>query len=283
MQRTFYNNIMKYELYDADMAICAKTEGAELISLQYRGREYLWSGASPWESSSPILFPFAGRRKNLTYLYEGVSYPMPLNGFAKDFAFTANNTKRTLSFSLRDDETTRKMFPFAFLFQVAYQIRGNSLSVSFLLENRDTKPMPCMWGLHPGFQIEDPTHWLVEFERQPTEHILNDDLLLSGEQKPFPRVYRLDETFAHARILDRYGNRVKLYQETLGQSVTIQSEDPDVLVLWRPPVKDVPLLAIEPWCGISDDEAPKNILQNPHVRIVRPGQTFSSKWQITLT
>ena len=78
-------------LRNETITIRADACGAELKSLFFGGREYLWQGGPAWGSSSPVLFPFAGRRKNFSYLCGGKTYSMPLNGFAKEMAVVTHS------------------------------------------------------------------------------------------------------------------------------------------------------------------------------------------------
>ena len=275
-----YNKIMISTLRNETITIRADTCGAELKSLFFGGREYLWQGGTAWGSSSPVLFPFAGRRKNFSYLCGGKTYPMPLNGFAKDMVFERIRAPESLAYTLTDSEKTRAQYPYRFRFDVCYTLENGGIKAEFSLENRNDRPMPYMWGLHPGFRIEGPQNWELSFERRPTEYLLDKSLLLTGEKTLFPQRYKIGPAFAHARILADYGNFCRLSNAGTGRAVTLFSSDPDVVVLWRPPIDDVPLIAIEPWCGISDTQTPGDILQNPHVRILAPNRTEKAHWMI---
>ena len=276
-----YNDDMDYVLNNKDLLIRVSSDGAELKSIAFHGREYLWQGEQPWSSSSPVLFPFAGRRKNFCYDYCGKTYPMPLNGFAKDLPFQFLGGKNELIFELCDDKKTQTMYPFAFRLRIAYSIGTDTVFAAFSLENKDEKPMPYMWGLHPGFIIEEPSDWQLRFDKTPVELILGPDMLLTGEERPFARLYRFNETLEHTCIVKDYGTCALLYNDLFGRSVTIHSTDPDVLAIWRPPIDHFPLVSLEPWCGISDLKKPVPIMRNPHVRILAPHTFAKTVWSFT--
>jgi len=54
------------------MKAVIRDQGAELISLQYEGREYLWNGdPAYWSGHAPNLFPFVGRLFEERYTLQG--------------------------------------------------------------------------------------------------------------------------------------------------------------------------------------------------------------------
>ena len=59
---TIKNNTLEVEVTE---------EGAELRSIKYCNREYLYQGDHTWKRRAPILFPWAGRLRNLEYKYQG--------------------------------------------------------------------------------------------------------------------------------------------------------------------------------------------------------------------
>lgn len=62
--------------------------GAELQSLRFDGREYLWQGdPAYWGRRAPILFPIVGKVAGDVLRVDGQSYPMKQHGFARDVEF----------------------------------------------------------------------------------------------------------------------------------------------------------------------------------------------------
>ena len=54
------------------LAASFEEEGAELVSLQKNGTEYLWNGDPVyWDRHAPILFPFVGRLERKKYFLRG--------------------------------------------------------------------------------------------------------------------------------------------------------------------------------------------------------------------
>ena len=48
-----------------NLQISSKTQGAELISIKFKGKEMLHQGKEYWNRHAPILFPIVGQIKNI--------------------------------------------------------------------------------------------------------------------------------------------------------------------------------------------------------------------------
>ena len=134
------------------LTLSVSEEGAEARSIIYKGEERLYQGDQGWKRRSPILFPWAGRLRNLTYTYDGVAYSLPQHGFARDHILEVTEKKEdSVTFRLLSDENTLLSYPRAFALYVTYRLEGNTLRFSMAVENRSGKEMVFGIGVHPGF------------------------------------------------------------------------------------------------------------------------------------
>ena len=147
-----------------DLEIQTTTLGAELISIKYKGREYLHDEIHFWDRKSPILFPIVGRLKeNKTIINEKV-YEIFLHGFAKDMNFEKIDRH---SYKLVSNNETLKQLPFNFELYVSYKTQENKLSFNYKVINTDTQSMFFGIGGHPGFKcnyFEEKSS--IEFEKE---------------------------------------------------------------------------------------------------------------------
>ena len=68
--------------------------GAELKSLRYCDREYIWHGDPAfWSGSAPVLFPICSGLKDDEFIFEGKTYSMSKHGFAKNELFAVEEIK----------------------------------------------------------------------------------------------------------------------------------------------------------------------------------------------
>ena len=103
---------MSVTLENEKLKAVIKKAGAELVSLVKKetGVEYMWN-ADPayWGRTAPILFPFVGKLKGLSYEFEGVTYAMGQHGFARDCEFEVeSSTESEAWFVLRANERSEE-------------------------------------------------------------------------------------------------------------------------------------------------------------------------------
>eukprot|EP01136_Pigoraptor_vietnamica_P031110 Opistho-1_new@91257 len=131
--------------------------GAELVSLfnKENNTEYMWN-ADPafWGKSSPVLFPIVGALKNNQYFYQGKTYTLPRHGFARERVFSVEVQKEdSITFLLKEDEESLKVFPFPFEFRLIYTLVEKTLSVSYSVKNIGNEEMYFSVGGHPAFAV----------------------------------------------------------------------------------------------------------------------------------
>ena len=131
------------------------TKGAELQSLYSKvtEREYMWQAApETWGSHSLLLFPACGRVANSRMIVKGKEYPLAMHGFAKDAEFeTIEKTATSVSLMLRDNDDTRRVFPYDFRFIVKFYVEGDTVYQNFNVINDGKDTMYFSLGAHPGF------------------------------------------------------------------------------------------------------------------------------------
>ena len=130
--------------------------GGELQSLRdAAGLEYLWQGDKRWWGRrSPNLFPYVGRCTGGQYTLEGQTYSLDIHGFVRGAELQGERLEDSACvFTLTDSPETRARFPFAFRYQVAFTAQENTLTVTYTVENRDSRTMYFGLGAHPGFQV----------------------------------------------------------------------------------------------------------------------------------
>jgi galactose mutarotase-like enzyme len=130
-----------------------KTRGAELCSFSGDGIEYIWQGnPAIWNRHAPVLFPIVGRLKEDTYFVNGKSYQLPQHGFARDREFQVlSKSDTSVSFLLKSDLETLKVYPFQFRLIITYTLSGSSLKVKYTVENPSEENILFSIGAHPGF------------------------------------------------------------------------------------------------------------------------------------
>ena len=237
--------------------------GAELTQLGGAGgTEVLWQGTEPWPRHAPNLFPIVGMLAGDTLRHAGKAYRVTQHGFARDRDFTwLEATPTTARLELRDDAATRVVYPFAFRFEIAYAIAGNTLEVVFTVENPGAAMLPASFGAHPAFRwpllpgIAKTDHVLTFGADEPAPIRRACGGFLAPERHPTPirnrRLPLCDELFAiSAIVMDAPASAWVRYSAPGAPAVTVawDSGFPNLGIWSRP---DAALLCIEPWHGMA--------------------------------
>ena len=242
--------------------------GAELSSIYsvQMDREYLWQGDSAWWTGrAPILFPIVCSMKDNAYLYNDKTYEMPKHGFVRRAEFVAKEVNDSkIIFEYRDNEETQKLYPFAFLLQVTFELVGNTLSTTYRVENHNSNPMYFSIGAHEAYNCpleseEDFEDYYLEFEKDGTyiSETLTDLGLLNGE------TYNVIENDHIIPLMQKWfdndntlifknvpSSRVFLKSKKSTTAVEIDYQNAPHLGVWKK--TGAPYLCIEPWYGLPD-------------------------------
>lgn len=135
-------------------------------------REVLWSvpdfataGGRPSGNGIPILFPFAGRLRTQTFEYLGNTYDTgtddghgnSIHGFVlgRPWRVVDQGTSHLVGeFQAgRDAPEILTRWPSDFLIRAEYRLTNGELQLSLLVQNPDSKVLPCGLGLHPYFRV----------------------------------------------------------------------------------------------------------------------------------
>ncbi len=165
--------------------------GAELQSIRFEGREYLWQGdPAYWGRRAPILFPIVGKVAGDLLRVDGQSYPMKQHGFARDADFVpvpevvAGPVPEVPAVPVPEVVTgpvpemvavpvpepvegpavsrfvmvgdgSRGNYPFKYGLSVRYHVEGKRLYCAWAVENRDGRDLHFQIGAHPAFNLPD--------------------------------------------------------------------------------------------------------------------------------
>ncbi len=289
---------MTHTLQNQYLRVSIRDQGAELISIfnQQTDTEHLWQ-ADPtvWPWHAPNLFPVVGGQANDQILVDGQVYPMKRHGFARTSEFTCTEAKpESASFELRSSEATKAVYPYDFLFTIAYQLNGPELTCSYTVANTGTDPLFMSVGAHPAFNVpfqpgEAYTDYYLEFEQDDflETSLLGPDGLLTGEMQRIdldnrqltltPHLFDNDALV----LLDLNSRRVTLRSRKNSQSIRVDFADFLYLGLWAKP--GAPFVCIEPWLGVADtSSAPRPFDNKQGIQRVPANETFTAQYSITV-
>lgn len=267
------NDLDKIVLQNNELVVTIKRFGAELKSITYEGREYLWQ-ADPafWNKTSPVLFPIVGTLRNNHATFEGKDINLPRHGLARvsDFEICErSNTNAVLR--LTSNAQTKQDYPFDFVFEVSYKLHKSMLMVSMTVKNPSTQnKLPFCLGGHPAFNVpvqetqssssagafED---WWLEFSKnyEGSSYRVDKTNGLLDAQNTFTvgngshKLGLTHELFDVDTLIlkDIPKRRISLMGPT-SHGVELVFEDFDFLGIWSA-AGNAPFVALEPWQGCA--------------------------------
>ncbi len=242
--------------------------GAELQSIRKDGVEYLWQGDKTyWGRRSPVLFPIVGSVWESRYRVDGREYLLGQHGFARDMDFALVSASETeVRYRLESSEDTLEKYPYHFVLEIAYRLRGNCLDVVWEVTNPSEKEIHFQIGAHPAFFYPDydperSGRGFFTFDR--TEGLecirIKEKGCVDAETRyplemPDGRLKLEKDTFDAIDTImlqDSQVRRVCMFRED-GTPWLSLSFDAPVVGIWSPPGKVAPFICIEPWYGRCD-------------------------------
>jgi galactose mutarotase-like enzyme len=299
-----------YTIENEYLEVTIDAKGAELASLYHKDHdiEYMW-GADPnfWGKSSPVLFPIVGGLKENSYTFNGEKYNLLRHGFARDYVFEVeDHWDDGISFLLRSDENTLKIYPFTFEFRLVYELYANLLSVTYHITNLGENDMYFSVGGHPAFAVPfeeglSYDDFYLEFEqdeklmRWPLSEqglILEEPEALFGE-KMIDEELVVEETKTLPLTKELFHQDALVFKALNSTTVTLKSDKSEhslrfdfagfpFLGIWA--AKNADFVCIEPWCGIADSVThTQELSEKEGINILTAGDVFERAWAVKLS
>lgn len=234
--------------------------GAELKSLKFCGKEYIWEGRSEvWAGSCPLLFPICGGLKDDKYTFKGKEYTLQKHGYARFMTFDIENkTDTSVVFIHKSNEETKQSFPFDYELRVIYTLKGKSVKVSYSVKNLTDDTMYFSIGSHEGYYtpegIED--YDIIFPQKETLNSFALYGNLLSNQELPIIKNSNVlplyDKYFTVDALVfkDLKSRSATLRNRKTGKAVRVDFPDNDYFLLWHKP--NSPYMCLEPWSGIQD-------------------------------
>ncbi len=259
---------------------------AEISSVRCGDTEFMWQGdPAVWSGRAPIMFPFCGMLPEGGYIADGTVYDLPTkHGFARHSLFEVEEASAdAATFVLRDSEKTRAMYPYRFTMRARFALDGNTLQVTYTVQNDDERPMYFSIGSHEAYACPEGVEaYEVVFEQPETagRYTVASTGHLNAEPIPFfdnTLIYepKADDFTIDAIVTkDIRSRRVVLQQKNGGRRITVEFPGFPYLLFWQKP--GAKYLCIEPWCGIAQQRyGDRHIEKLEGIESVAPGEVFS--------
>lgn len=289
-----------YEIQNDRMIVQINSLGGSIVSMRDKdGTEYLWQkNPAYWGDDAPHLFPYIARLTDGKYIFEDKEYEMDIHGFLKDTELTAETENaESLTLMLKSSETTKKQYPFEFTLHMDYVLKGDTLSVTYRVDNQDDRTMYFGIGGHPGFNV--PLEEGLHFEDYVLEFTDVCDAVRVGMSEDCFVQPRDDAPFAlldgkrlplhhtmfdnDAIILRDMGRQITLKSTKGGKCVCVTYPDMPYLGIWHMPHTDAPYVCIEPWSSLpSRKDIVENLEKQENLVKLSAGETYENTWSIRI-
>lgn len=280
---------------DGTLTAAINPLGAELSSLtDAAGREWMTdSDPAYWAGRAPLLFPIVGALNGGCYRLEGAEHAMGQHGFARRRVFEmVERSADTVRFRLTADAETRAIYPFDFVLEAAFVVRGGIIEIAAYVTNAGDVPMPASFGFHPAFAWPLPGEagkagHVVEFDAAEPDMLAQlKDGAIAPVDRPSPlehdqRTLPLSDTlFAQDALIWMHPrSQAVTYRGPAGQSLRVTFPDVHQLGIWTRP--GARFVCIEPWWGHADPAGFDGDLRDkPGMLTFAPGETrrFAMQW-----
>ena len=284
-----------YTVKSNDIELSVSSFGAELQSLKYKGKEFLWQGCAPfWRDRAPNIFPYVARLWEKSYYYDEKKYSLPIHGFIKYNELSLNGvTDSSLSFSFKKADLADVEYPFEFEYAVKFELCGDTVRVLYTVKNCDSRVMYFGIGGHPGFNVPLENglsfqDYIICFESgvKPERAVFSNDCFFKGYFEPYElknsRIELRHALFDNdAIILKNCGKSVTLCPKNGGLGINVSFKDFGYLGLWHTTGSEAPFVCIEPWSSLpSKENEITNIEKQPDLISLDPGKTYAAGFEV---
>ncbi len=285
---------MQTQLRSASLTVTINSIGAEVCSVKNNSAlEFIWQAKKEvWARHAPVLFPIVGKLKNNFFIYNQQQYELPQHGFARDLEFELiDKNDNSCTFQLSSNETTKKTFPFEFIFQIRYGLEENKLTTQYTIFNPSSLLGYYSVGAHPGFNCpllpgEKFEDYYLEFD---TNHLqqtqLNNGLRVNAKSTLELKDNKLQLTknlfdndalvFENSQV-----NTISLCSSTSKHKITLQCKNWPYFGVWAKKGTDE-FVCLEPWYGIADSEnSSQELLKKDGIIQLPPVSEFKGSFSL---
>ncbi len=290
---------MEFFLENEEVRVKVSSKAGQIESIfnKRTGNEHYWQyDSAVWPRRTSICFPVCGLLTDEEYRYEGKTYSLPNHGILREYDLEVKeHSSNKVVLQFRDNEETRKSYPFHFCYTVEEELEGNALVVRYTVENTGEGPMYYATGSHYTYNMpiaagEKQSDYVYQFEGvQNAGKLISENGQIAGKTDD---IFHGKDYLALAGMFED-GSTVLDMKDISSNKITIRGLKSDVAtevmfegfdycVLWAKP-GDCPFVCIEPWTAPVDQKGhDKDITKKMGITKLEPGEKKSYLQRITV-
>ncbi len=240
--------------------------GGLITDWTYNGKKILYFDQNRFKNQNlsirggiPILFPICGSCDQNSSIFGSNYEKLPQHGFARDLSwnFEFNKEKGSLTLSLKNNQFTKKYYPFLFELKMNVIFKLNSLIYEIEVFNNSNKQMPINFGLHPYFNISDFKN--IQFEDYPLVCLDQKTNKLELTASSLCEIHKGIDLLIYSK------GSLSLKDNVFRRKIILSNPYPfDINVIWSDPPRK--MICMEPWTS------PRNSFINGFRKIFIPSK-----------
>lgn len=286
---------MDFVLENDCLKVIVTTQGAQVKSVVHKrdGVEHIWCGDPEiWGFHAPILFPYAGRLKDMTMEVKGqVLENCPAHGFDRNIEHTPVRwDKQFVELELTENAETLALWPYRFRLVSTFTLEGDTIHHTLTVENPGKEDISFGIGFHPAFAVPfDDTHQATDYvlRFESVESPLCMDISnggLVGDKfyylgKNIRQIPVSEALFADGgHFMTGLSSRtLGLFEKDTGRGVVVSIRNFPFVVLWSKEGMTPRFVCLEPWNSTpSPFYGNSKWEEKPAAAVLAPGEDWST-------
>ena len=286
---------MDFVLENNCLKVIVTTRGAQVKSVVQKsdGVEHIWCGnPEVWGLHAPILFPYAGRLKDMAMEVKGKRIEnCPAHGFDRNIEHRPVSAgDHFVIMELTENKETLALWPYRFRLTSTFTLDGDTLHHTLTVENPGDEDISFGIGFHPAFAIpfddsHQATDYVLRFEN--TESPLCLDISNGGliGDKFYYLGKNIQEVPVNEKLFASGGHfmtgltsrTMGLYEKDTGRGVVVSIGKFPYVVLWSKEGMTPRFVCLEPWNSTpSPFYGTSKWEEKPAAAVLNPGQDWST-------
>lgn len=214
-----------------------------------------------WPRRTSICFPICGKLPDGKYIHEGREYEMPMHGFLREKDMQVIScADSVLVLGFESDDSTRKIYPFDFYFELTTRAVGYTLEVTYTIRNTGGTDMFYSTGSHYTYKLpanERDCFYYFSKPQNAGRFLPENGIFVAKSHDIFHGTGRLsmDGLFEPPSVIMDLS---EVDSEYIGIGTDnhvftkVKEKGFPYVVLWAKTQEDCPFACIEYWAGMAE-------------------------------